>query len=50
MNNIRRKYDSLSKSEKITYLPITIIVSIVVIGLIYNSGEVIGEALYNLTH
>lgn len=50
MNKIKTKYNSLSKNEKATYISILIIITMVVIGQIYNAGEAIGVALYNLTH
>jgi len=50
MNKIKTKYNSLSKNEKATYISILIIITIVVIGQIYNAGEAIGVALYNLMH
>jgi cell division protein FtsL len=49
MNKIRTKYKALSKNKKITYLSILTIIIILVIGQIYNAGEAIGVALYNLT-
>jgi len=50
MNKIKTKYSSLSKNEKITYLSMLTILMILIIGQIYNAGEVIGAAFYNLTH
>jgi len=50
MNKIKTKYSALSKNEKITYASILTILMILVIGQIYNAGEAIGSAFYNLTH
>ena len=50
MNKIKTKYNSLSKNEKITYISILAIITVVVIGQIYNAGEAIGAAFYNMTH
>jgi Flp pilus assembly pilin Flp len=50
MNKIKTKYNALSKNEKITYISILTIITIVVIGQIYNVGEAIGATFYNLTH
>jgi cell division protein FtsL len=50
MNKIKTNYNSLSKNEKMIYLSIAIILTILVIGQMYNAGEIIGSAFYNLTH
>ena len=50
MNKIKMNYNSLSKNEKMIYLSIATILTILVIAQIYNAGEVIGSAFYNLTH
>ena len=50
MNKIKTNYNSLSKNEKVIYLSIATILTILVIGQMYNAGEVIGSAFYNLTH
>lgn len=50
MKNIKMKYNSFSKNEKITYISLLVILTIIVIGQIYNAGEAIGSAYYNLTH
>lgn len=45
------KYQSLSKKEKsIINLCLGVVVVLFIIGKIYNSGEVIGEFLYNISH
>tara|TARA_R100001369_G_C3243184_1_gene154545 strand:- start:160 stop:312 length:153 start_codon:yes stop_codon:yes gene_type:complete len=49
MNKIKANYNSLSKNEKVIYLSIASILTILVIGQMYNAGEVIGFAFYNLT-
>jgi len=50
MNKIKTNYNSLSKNEKVIYLSIATIITILVIGQMYNAGEVIGSAFYNLSH
>jgi cell division protein FtsL len=50
MKKIKTKYYSLSKNEKITYISLLTIITIVVIGQIYNAGEAIGSAFYNFTY
>jgi hypothetical protein len=45
------KYQSLSKKEKSTInLCLGVVLVLFIIGKIYNSGEVIGEFLYNISH
>jgi hypothetical protein len=45
------KYQSLSKKEKsIINLCLGLVLVLFLIGKIYNSGEVIGEFLYNISH
>jgi hypothetical protein len=45
------KYQSLSKKEKsIINLCLGVVLVLFIIGKIYNSGEVIGEFLYNISH
>ena len=50
MNKIKTKYNSLSKNEKVIYLSISLILTVLVINQFYNAGEAIGTAYYNLTH
>lgn len=50
MNKIKTKYNSLSKNEKIIYLSISVVLTILVMNQFYNAGEVIGSAYYNLTN
>jgi flagellar biosynthesis/type III secretory pathway M-ring protein FliF/YscJ len=50
MNKIKTKYNSLSKNQKIIYLSISIVLTILVINQFYNAGEVIGSTYYNLTN
>jgi hypothetical protein len=50
MNKIKTKYNSLSKNEKIIYLSISILLSILVLSQFYSAGEAIGSAYYNLTN
>ncbi len=50
MNKIKTSYTSLSKNEKVIYLSIATIFTILVIEQMYNAGEVIGTTFYNLTH
>jgi len=45
------KYQSLSKKEKIVInLSLTIVFAISIIGKVYDSGEVFGKFLYNISH
>ena len=50
MNKIKTNYNSLSKNEKVIYLSIAIILTILVVGQMYNAGKVIGSAYYNLSN
>jgi cell division protein FtsL len=50
MNKVKTKNNSLSKNEKIIYLSISVVLTILVINQFFNAGEAIGSAYYNLTN
>ena len=51
IDKIISKYNTLSKKEKtIINLSLVVLLSILILGKVYEGGEVFGKFIYNISH